>query len=120
MVRLLVIPLVLWATSALAESELIMLEQDGCYWCDRWHDEIGHIYPKTWEAEHAPIRMVDIHAPKAADDELADSVIYTPTFVLVIDGVEAGRLEGYAGEDFFWVLLDDMMKKAGIKPDIAG
>jgi len=39
-------------------------------------------------------------------------VVFTPTFVLMGDGVEVGRMEGYAGEDFFWGLLGRMLSQA--------
>jgi hypothetical protein len=34
-----------------------------------------------------------------------------------LDGVEAGRIEGYPGEDFFWPLLADMIAKSGFAKD---
>jgi hypothetical protein len=30
------------------------------------------------------------------------------------EGQEAGRIEGYPGEDFFWGLLGRMLEEAGI------
>jgi hypothetical protein len=33
-------------------------------------------------------------------------VRYSPTFVVVMDGREIGRIEGYPGEAFFWGLLE--------------
>ena len=39
---------------------------------------------------------------------------FTPTFVLMVDGVEISRIEGYPGEDFFWGLLEQMMDQAGL------
>ena len=91
--------------SARAEAVLLMFEQDGCYWCGRWDDEIAHIYPKTEEGRIAPLRRIDI------DDDLPDGIdvtprpVFTPTFVLIDDGHEVYRIEGYPGEDFFWGLL---------------
>jgi len=38
--------------------------------------------------------------------------LFTPTFVLMQDGVEIGRIEGYPGEDFFWGLLNQMIETA--------
>ena len=35
------------ACSAQADPYLLMAEEDGCYWCERWHSEIAAIYPKT-------------------------------------------------------------------------
>ncbi len=40
-------------------------------------------------------------------DELPESItldsvaVFTPTFVLLVDGQETGRITGYLGEDFF-------------------
>ncbi|WP_339106674.1 hypothetical protein [Roseovarius rhodophyticola] len=37
-----------------AETYLLMAEEQGCYWCARWNEEIAHIYPKTAEGKTAP------------------------------------------------------------------
>lgn len=94
-----------------AAAELIMLEQPGCVWCKRWNEEIGIAYPKTEEGKQAPLRRVDITG--AWPDDLSDVARerLTPTFILVSDGVEVGRLRGYPGEHFFWPLLADMLEK---------
>ncbi|SDE86978.1 hypothetical protein SAMN04488117_101544 [Celeribacter baekdonensis] len=86
-------------------TELVMVEQDGCAYCARWDAEISEIYPKTPEGKFAPLRRVDLHAPLPADLTFTGPVIFTPTFVLVEDGVEQGRIEGYAGDELFWAML---------------
>ncbi|HSO46995.1 MAG TPA: transcriptional regulator [Rhizobiaceae bacterium] len=93
-------------------AELLMLEQAGCAWCKRWHEEIGVAYPKTVEGQNAPLRRVDINKPWPQD--LADirPERFTPTFVLVEDGKEIGRLRGYAGDQFFWPLLAELQALA--------
>lgn len=100
--------------SAAADTELVMVEEHGCIWCERWNTELSEIYPKTVEGKAAPLRRMDLHAPKPNDIEFARSLNFTPTFVLVVDGVEKGRIEGYPGEDFFWGLLGRMLTDAGI------
>jgi len=95
------------ATAARA-VELIMVEQVGCSWCERWNEEIAPIYPKTTEGKFAPLRRIDIRQ-EPEDFTYARSVNFTPTFVLVEDGKELSRIEGYPGEDFFWPLLDQML-----------
>lgn len=89
--------------------ELVMMEEEGCMWCARWNREIGPIYPKTDEGKRAPLRRLDKADPLPEGIELARGVFYTPTFVLLVDGVEKGRIEGYPGEDFFWGLLDQLI-----------
>ena len=86
-----------------------MVEQPGCGWCEAWNREIATIYPKTPEGQAAPLRRVDLRA-QPADLTYARKVLFTPTFVLVENGVELARIEGYPGEDFFWGLLGMMLQ----------
>jgi hypothetical protein len=92
-------------------AELIMLEQPGCAWCKRWNAEIAPIYPKTPEGERAPLRRVDITKPWPDDLQNVPSDRFTPTFVLVHDGEEVDRMRGYVGDEFFWVLLEEMLNR---------
>ncbi len=90
-------------------AELVMLRRDGCIWCARFEEEIARAYPKTREGCLAPLRRVDINAPIPAD--LAGIVHdrITPTFVLMDDGKEFGRIRGYPGDAFFWSMLDELL-----------
>ncbi len=101
-------------------AELLMFEQPGCHWCERWDVEIAPIYPKTSEGQAAPLRRLDIHAPVPGDVILLRTAFYTPTFVLIRDGRELARLEGYPGEDFFWGLLEKMLTDHAVPLDPAG
>lgn len=103
--------LIIFLSSAAIAQQLLMLEQEGCAYCEQWHEEIGEIYPKTWEGKKAPLRQIDIHDPWPTDLENIKSDIFTPTFVLIDKDQEIGRLRGYAGDDFFWFLLDELMEK---------
>ncbi|WP_299846713.1 hypothetical protein [uncultured Roseovarius sp.] len=96
------------ATHVLA-TELVMVEQDGCHWCERWDAEIAPAYPNTSEGKRAPLRRVDLR-DLPADIAFSSPPVFTPTFVLVDQGRELGRLEGYAGDEFFWFLLDKLLK----------
>lgn len=97
--------------AALAEMRLVMVEQAGCAYCAAWDEAIGPIYPKTSEGAAAPLLKVDMH-DLPADITFARPPLFTPTFVLMQDGVEIGRIEGYPGEDFFWGLLNQMIETA--------
>lgn len=94
---------------AMAAAELIMLEQAGCAWCVRWHKEIGSAYPKTEQGQRAPLRTVDINAPLPEDLAFVRIERFTPSFILVENGREIGRMRGYAGDEFFWYLLGEMI-----------
>lgn len=110
-------------TSPSAESaELVMFEAPLCEWCEAWDDEVGVVYHKTSEGRRAPLRRVALHGPRPADLSLIMGMRYSPTFVLVNEGREVGRIVGYPGEDHFWgllqVLLDDM--PGPLSPDPMG
>lgn len=105
--------------AAPAETRLLMAEEPGCYWCAQWNEDIAPIYPKSAEGRAAPLQRYDIFAPPA-DVSFDRRVVFTPSFVLVVDGTEVGRIEGYPGEDFFWGLLGKMLKEARIAIAPAG
>lgn len=86
-------------------AELVMFEAANCVWCEAWDRDIGAIYPKTDEARIAPLRRVDIDAQRPSDLSGIRAVVYTPTFVIMEDGKEIGRILGYPGEAHFWGLL---------------
>ena len=94
----------------LMAAELIMVEQQGCYYCLEWKDQLGHIYPKTPEGKYAPLKTIDITEVDQLKG-LQRDVIFTPTFVLMENKKELGRLEGYSSEDFFWELLELILEK---------
>lgn len=102
--------MVLTASQAAADVRLMMIEELGCPYCDLWKSQIGPIYPKTPEGRIAPLTMVMIHDPLEDGITLKSKPIYTPTFVLLNDGQEISRIEGYPGEDLFWWRVEMMLK----------
>lgn len=91
-------------------AELLMIEEKGCFWCEAWNKDISQVYPKTSEGQSAPLRRVDIKSDIEQQVTLKQSVHFTPTFLLIEDGKEVGRIEGYPGEDFFWGILGKILK----------
>ena len=99
---------------AMAEAELLMAEEAGCPYCARWDAEIAAIYPKTPEGKTAPLTRYDLREGTPEGITLSRRVNFTPTFILLRDGSEVGRIEGYPGEDFFWALLAEIFRDANI------
>jgi hypothetical protein len=89
--------------------ELVMVEQHGCHWCAQWDATISAIYPRTPEGRFAPLRRIDLRAPVPDDLTLKSRAVFTPTFILVDDGTELGRIEGYPGEEMFWWALTSLL-----------
>lgn len=99
------------AVNGTRAAELVMFESAACSWCERWHEELGPIYPKTAESRIAPLRRVNLHDPRPAGLDAIRGVSFTPTFVLIHNGTEIGRITGYAGDAFFWFQLGTLLEK---------
>lgn len=96
-------------------AELILFETEGCEWCEQWDENIGVIYSKTSEGNFAPLRRVEIANELPADLKHLRAAAFTPTFVVINQGQEVGRIIGHPGENFFWPLLTQILNKAGFE-----
>lgn len=101
-------------------AQLLMFEEPGCPWCRKWRQEVGPGYPHSPEGKRAPLRTIDLTRPLPPGVTLAKPVRASPTFVLVEDGQEVGRIVGYPGPDFFWPMLDDLIAKLAPERSPAG
>ena len=102
--------------AAAAQHSLVMVEEDGCIYCVRWHAEVGQAYANSAEGRFAPLDRRRIRDPNIA---FLRNVRYTPTFVLLRAETEIGRVTGYPGADFFWQMLADLLAKTAFKSDPA-
>ncbi len=103
----------LLSTAGSQAAELVMFERPGCVWCARFDAEIAPTYGKTEESQAAPLRRVNRNGPLPADLAGIDPGAFTPTFVVVKEGREIGRIRGYPGDAFFFGLLDRILTNSG-------
>jgi len=92
-------------------AELVMFEDPGCAWCQRWLAEVGPGYPLTAQGRMAPLRRVQIRDQATAGVSLERPVTGTPTFVLANEGREIGRIIGYPGPAYFYGQLDHLLER---------
>lgn len=92
-------------------AQLVMFESAYCYWCERWNDEVGEYYARTAEGRAAPLRRVDLEAPRPADLRSLRGVVMTPTFVVMDGGREVGRIVGYPDKILFWKMLAQLLAR---------
>lgn len=86
-----------------AGAELVFVERTGCAYCAKWDREIGSIYPLTDEAQRMPLRRLDLVNGQPTGS--ASPVRFTPTFIVMHDGREVGRITGYISDTMFWGML---------------
>lgn len=99
------------AAAPLAAAELIYVREAGCPYCRMWDERIGPIYGKTDEGKALPLREIEKRSAALDAIKLKRPIRYTPTFVLVNDNVELGRIEGYPGEEFFFARLARLIEE---------
>ena len=92
-------------------AELVMFERSGCPWCGRWDAEVASAYTKTAEGKRAPLRRHSLDKGQPTDIALERPVRYTPTFVLVDNGKEVGRMMGYPGRRYFYPEIQGLLDK---------
>ncbi|MDO5658224.1 MAG: hypothetical protein Q4G36_07880 [Paracoccus sp. (in: a-proteobacteria)] len=95
-------------------TQILMVEQAGCYFCRQWDEQIFPAYDHTPEGQAAPLLRVNLAGPYPDGLALARRPQFTPTFILLQDGVEQGRIEGYPGDNFFWPQIGAMLERAGV------
>jgi hypothetical protein len=93
---------------------LVMVDDRGCSWCRKWDREVGVGYGKSDEGKRAPLVRF-----QRGDRRLAryPSLGFTPTFLLLVNGEERGRIVGYPGADFFWGELGRLLQKTPAVPE---
>ncbi len=99
------------ASAALADTfELLMFERAGCVYCARWDQEVGPAYPLTPQGKQAPLRRISLDEGQPKGLGLTTPVRFSPTFVLMKDGQEAGRITGYMSDAMFWGIFAKMLE----------
>lgn len=109
--KFLIVAAVLLGAGTVQAAELVVFETEGCPYCIRWQRDVGEIYHLTDEGKALPLRRVEIAEPIPADLAHIPNVKLTPTFVVVHNGREVGRILGYIGEEQFWGLLGEIIKE---------
>ena len=93
-----------------SDVNLVIVEQPGCAYCAAWNDEISEAYPHTTEGQFAPLLRADLRDGPPQGVTYERRVNFTPTFILVEDGQEIARMEGYVGQDFFWPVFAQLLE----------
>tara|TARA_E500000331_G_C16849206_1_gene537006 strand:- start:102 stop:473 length:372 start_codon:yes stop_codon:yes gene_type:complete len=107
--RVLIVILFIFNGFSASAAELLMLEEEGCGWCEAWDEEVGQAYNKTELGKLLPLKKLDIDSPTLSAYKLLRPVMFTPTFIVVDGSSEVGRITGYLGDYQFWSLLEELI-----------
>lgn len=96
--------------NAAPQLQLMMITKPGCVYCRQWRRDIGPGYSANPLGRQLALFETDIDGPYPDGLALARRPYVTPTFILLRDGAEMGRMEGYVGRDKFWPMLGQMVR----------
>lgn len=93
--------------AAAAEARLIMVTSEYCPYCQAWERDVGVVYDKSPYATKLPLSRVKIGSKMPDNVAIEKPVIGTPTFLIIRNGREIDRQNGYINaEMFFWWLSE--------------
>lgn len=89
--------------------ELIAFEAPGCTYCAVFRRDVMPNYATSLAGKQAPLRFVDVNDEDAERLELTRPITIVPTVVVVREGREIGRIDGYVGPINFHRMIDTML-----------
>jgi len=102
----------LFAPAAVA-AELVFVEVKSCIYCMRFNKQVAPTYQASEIGKRIPLRRVNLQQRWPADLSEVDRPPYTPVFILVENGREIGRFNGYVGARQFDTNLKRLLRKSG-------
>ena len=97
--------------SAAANSRLIMVTSDHCPYCQAWELDVGKVYDKSPYAITLPLTRVELGSKMPGGVTFQKPVVGTPTFLVIHNGQEIGRQNGYIDAEMFWWWLSEYTAK---------
>ena len=97
--------------TAAADSRLIMVTSDYCPSCQAWELDVGKVYDKSPYATTLPLTRVEIGSKMPGGVTFQKPVVGTPTFLIIHNGQEIGRQNGYIDAEMFWWWLSEYTAK---------
>lgn len=91
--------------------ELVVFEHGDCTYCRIFRSAILPRYRENGQEARAPIRFVRVEHADMTALGLRGRITMVPTFVLMQDGREVGRIEGYWAPDNFFRLVASMLAR---------
>ena len=84
------------------DFHLIMFTSEDCPACQAWEREIGSVYKKSDYQVDFPLTRVNFSAGAPRWLVINEPLRGTPTFVIIENGQEIGRIKGFTDPEMFW------------------
>jgi len=92
--------------------ELVVIEAPGCIYCTLFRRDVLPSYAASPRSKDLPIRFVDINDEAASAISIDYPVDIVPTFLVLKNNKEVGRIPGYTGPEFFFHTINYLLSTA--------
>lgn len=92
--------------------EIVVIEASSCTYCQVFRRDVAPSYQASPRAQSVPLRYVDVGAPSVDKLALSSPLTVVPTVLILVDGREKGRIDGYAGPKIFFDLVREVLGPA--------
>jgi thioredoxin-related protein len=92
--------------------ELVVVEAEGCIYCQLFRRDVLPAYQTSEQGKDAPVRFVDVNDVGHAQADLTSPVDVVPTFVVLKSRHEVGRISGYVGPENFFHSINYLLASA--------
>jgi thioredoxin-related protein len=92
--------------------ELVVIEADGCIFCEVFRSDVLPSYEASEQGKQMPVQFVDINDMDATHFEFKGAVDIVPTFIVVKNRREVGRISGYVGPENFFHSINYLLASA--------
>lgn len=92
-----------------AGLQLIVMEAPGCAYCDLFRRDVLPSFAASERAKNLPVRFLDVNDLELANLDLQTDIEIVPTFVLVRNNKEVGRIPGYVAPATFFRSISHLL-----------
>lgn len=89
--------------------QLIVMEAPGCIYCGVFRRDVLPSFAASERGKELSVRFLDVNDLERANLTLETSIDIVPTFVLVQDLREVGRIPGYVGPAAFFQSISHLL-----------
>lgn len=94
-----------------AVLEVVAVEAPGCSYCNLFRRDIAPAYAASAAAKTAKLRFLDLNDKAIDAIRFAQPISLVPTVVVVKDGVEIARINGYVAPHSFYALIKSVLNE---------
>ena len=92
-----------------SSAELLVFETKQCLYCFIFRRDVVPDYMQSMRAKTVPMRFIDIHETDVNRLRLSRPLTMLPTVVLMKNGREVDRINGYMGPEPFFHMVSRML-----------